>query len=115
MITKDSEEYKQFKERAGLPNSNFTLAVLFVDASCECDPARYPARGELNQLATTKWNPDLSEFGDKNDEFRNLTPEARATFDGFIQRWLNVMNQKGQSILGYSAERQEDDERKTLF
>ncbi|EIT81230.1 hypothetical protein AO1008_02874 [Aspergillus oryzae 100-8] len=92
-VTKDSKEYQEFKERAGLPNSNFTLAALFIDAS-----------------STTKWEPDLSEFGDKNDAFRNLTPEARATFDSFIQRWLNVMKEKGKNILGYSAERQEDDE-----
>lgn len=35
-ITKDSQEYKQYKERAGLPNSNFSLASLFIDSSCEC-------------------------------------------------------------------------------
>ncbi|RHZ62474.1 uncharacterized protein CDV56_108562 [Aspergillus thermomutatus] len=92
-ITKDSEEYREFKERAGLPNSNFSLAVLFIDAS-----------------STTKWNPELSDFGDKEDEWRNLSAEARATFDTFIQRWLNVMKEKGSNILGYSAERQEDEE-----
>ncbi|KAF4294669.1 hypothetical protein CNMCM8686_002446 [Aspergillus fumigatus] len=32
-ITKDSEEYRKFKERAGLPESNFSLAQLFIDAS----------------------------------------------------------------------------------
>ena len=33
-ISKDSDEYKKFKERAGLPESNFSLAQLFIDSSC---------------------------------------------------------------------------------
>ncbi|KAF9779929.1 hypothetical protein IL306_001057 [Fusarium sp. DS 682] len=32
-ITKDSDEYRKFQERAGLPNSTFSLAKLFIDAS----------------------------------------------------------------------------------
>ncbi|KAL5592277.1 hypothetical protein FOBRF1_013303 [Fusarium oxysporum] len=85
-ITKDSDEYKKFKDRAGLPNSTFSLAKLFIDAS-----------------STTKWDPDLSDFGDREQDFKNLTPEARATFTTFIQKWLNIMNEKGCNILGYSA------------
>ncbi|KAE8419608.1 hypothetical protein BDV36DRAFT_307579 [Aspergillus pseudocaelatus] len=92
-ITKDSQEYKDFKDRAGLPNSNFTLAMLFIDAS-----------------TTTTWNDELSDFRDKADEWRNLTPEARGTIKTWVTKWLNITNEKGQSILGYSAERQEDDE-----
>jgi hypothetical protein len=34
-IDKNSDEYKQFKDRAGLPNWEFSLAQLFLDASCE--------------------------------------------------------------------------------
>lgn len=34
-ITKDSPEYAEFKDRAGLSESNFTLAQLFIDASCK--------------------------------------------------------------------------------
>lgn len=33
-IAKDSDEYRKFKDRAGLSESNFALAQLFIDSSC---------------------------------------------------------------------------------
>ncbi|RFU77336.1 hypothetical protein TARUN_4888 [Trichoderma arundinaceum] len=90
-IDKNSAEYKQFKDRAGLPNWDFSLARLFIDAS-----------------STTKWNPDLSNFGDRQQDFKNLPTPARATFETFIQTWLNAMNDDGCDILGYSAQASQD-------
>ncbi|KAL2679393.1 hypothetical protein Neosp_010167 [[Neocosmospora] mangrovei] len=94
-ITKDGPEYQEFKERAGLPESNFSLAQLFIDAS-----------------SSTKWDENLSSFGDKDQDFKNLSPDAHATFDTFIQKWLNLMNEKKCNILGYSALRDTDSDRK---
>lgn len=46
-IDKDSDEYKQFKDRAGLPNWEFSLAQLFLDASCEFALDPLPGVSEL--------------------------------------------------------------------
>ncbi|EAL86528.2 hypothetical protein AFUA_3G02430 [Aspergillus fumigatus Af293] len=87
-ITKDSEEYRKFKERAGLPESNFSLAQLFIDAS-----------------SSTKFNPDLTSFGEHN--LNELTPAAKASVLQFIDHWIKVMSESGSSILGYSAQREQ--------
>ena len=47
MITRDSPEYAKFKERAGLAESNFSLAQLFIDASCK---SFYRLTARLNPL-----------------------------------------------------------------
>ncbi|KAM0095801.1 hypothetical protein ACP6JD_000611 [Aspergillus fumigatus] len=98
-ITKDSEEYRKFKERAGLPESNFSLAQLFIDAS-----------------SSTKFNPDLTSFGEHN--LNELTPAAKASVLQFIDHWIKVMSESGSSILGYSAQREQvngGDERKEFW
>ncbi|KAF7166596.1 hypothetical protein CNMCM5623_000191 [Aspergillus felis] len=88
-ITKDSEEYKKFKERAGLPESNFSLAQLFIDAS-----------------SSTKFNEDLTTFGEH--KLSELTPAAKASVLQFIDHWIKVMSESGSSILGYSAQREQN-------
>lgn len=35
MVDKDSPEYRDFKERSQLPNWDFSLTRLFIDASCK--------------------------------------------------------------------------------
>ncbi|KAI1490629.1 hypothetical protein F5X96DRAFT_669502 [Biscogniauxia mediterranea] len=88
-ITKDSDKYKEFKKRAGLPESNFSLVQLFIDSS-------------------SKFNEALTTFGDHSLD--GLTPSTRARVIDFITNWLLVMSQEGNSILGYSAQREENDE-----
>ncbi|KAL6901483.1 hypothetical protein GGI43DRAFT_433629 [Trichoderma evansii] len=90
-IDKNSAEYQQFKDRAGLPNWEFSLAQLFLDAS-----------------STTLWEPSLSNFGDRQQDYMNLSVTARATFQTFVDNWLNSMSLSGCNILGYSAQASQD-------
>ncbi|PYH40188.1 uncharacterized protein BP01DRAFT_370097 [Aspergillus saccharolyticus JOP 1030-1] len=86
-ITKDSDEYKQFKERAGLPESNFSLAQLFIDSS-----------------SSTKFNVDLSNTGDT--KLDDLSGDSRASLLTFIDHWIKGMSENGKNILGWSAQRE---------
>lgn len=64
----------------------------------------------FDTTATTKWSPKLSDFGNKKDDWRNLSDEAKTTFENFIHAWLTLMKNKGTNILGYSAEREREDD-----
>ncbi|KAI4862027.1 hypothetical protein F4820DRAFT_464061 [Hypoxylon rubiginosum] len=86
-VTKASDEYKKFQKRASLPESDFSLAQLFIDSS-----------------SSTSFNQDLTTFGEHSLD--QLTPEARATVIEFINHWVTVMRESGSSILGYSAQRE---------
>ncbi|KAI1634143.1 hypothetical protein F4809DRAFT_643773 [Biscogniauxia mediterranea] len=90
-ITKDSDKYNEFKERAGLPESNFSLAQLFIDSS-----------------SSTKFNEALTTLGDLSLD--GLAPSTRARVVEFITHWITVMSESGNSILGYSAQREDNDE-----
>lgn len=70
----------------------------------------YTGGTNLYSIASTKWNEELSNFGNKQTDFDNLSPEARGTFDTFIHSWLNLMNEKGCNIVGYQAQREETNE-----
>ncbi|KAI5926245.1 hypothetical protein F4810DRAFT_656079 [Camillea tinctor] len=88
-ISKDSDKYKEFKERAGLPESNFSLAQLFIDSS-----------------SSTKLNRDLTTFGEHSlDE---LSPAASASVLQFLTHWITVMSESDNSVLGYAAQREKD-------
>lgn len=66
--------------------------------------------------ASTKFNPDLTSFGEHN--FNELTPAAKASVLQFIDHWIKVMSESGSSILGYSAQREQvngGDERKEFW
>ena len=56
------------------------------------------------ETATTKWNEQLSSFGDKQSDCKSLGAIARSTFETFIQTWLNIMKDQNQNILGYTAQ-----------
>ena len=112
-ITKDGPEYKEFQERAGLPESDFSLAQLFIYTSCKSMKPVWFAVNTNRCSATTKWDEELSDFGDKEQDFKDLSADAHATFTTFIQQWLNLMKEKGCNILGYSAQREADNECKT--
>ncbi|PYH77439.1 hypothetical protein BO82DRAFT_423674 [Aspergillus uvarum CBS 121591] len=86
-ISKDSDEYKKFKERAGLPESNFSLAQLFIDSS-----------------SSTKFNEDITTLG--KAKLSDLSGDSRASLLRFIDHWIKGMSENGKSILGYSAQRE---------
>ncbi|KAL4746465.1 hypothetical protein BDW72DRAFT_210416 [Aspergillus terricola var. indicus] len=85
-LSKDSDEYKQFKKRAGLSESNFSLAQLFVDAS-----------------SSTRLNEDLTSLGDIT--LSDLSADQRGSVVLFITRWITNMSERGESILGFAAQR----------
>ncbi|XXH03861.1 hypothetical protein Hte_010267 [Hypoxylon texense] len=87
-VAKDSEEYKRFKDRASLPESDFSLAQLFIDSS-----------------SSTSFNRDLTTFGEHSLD--QLTTAASASVIEFINHWVIVMHESGGSILGYSAQREQ--------
>ena len=42
-------------------------------------------------------------------DWNSLSAQERATIDGFIQGWLNLSTEKGTSILGYSAQAEDEE------
>ncbi|RAL09111.1 uncharacterized protein BO97DRAFT_459555 [Aspergillus homomorphus CBS 101889] len=86
LLSKDSDEYKQFKHRAGLSESNFSLAQLYVDAS-----------------ASTQLNEELTSLGDKT--LADLASASRSSVTVFIEKWITSMRDKGESVLGFAAQR----------
>ncbi|KAM6482749.1 hypothetical protein HDV62DRAFT_389948 [Trichoderma sp. SZMC 28011] len=91
-VEKESQEYKDFKNRSGLLNWDFSLACLFIDTS-----------------SSTKFSEELSTFGDRQNDYNTLmTARSKGVFQSFVSEWVNVMAASGCNILGYSAQASAD-------
>lgn len=66
-------------------------------------------------LATTKWDEELSSFGNHQSDWDALDTTTKREIANFISiGWLGDMQDDGKDLLGYSAQRnKDDDERKS--
>ncbi|KAK6526112.1 hypothetical protein TWF281_011149 [Arthrobotrys megalospora] len=89
IVEKTDPRFTKAVNDTGLDPSIFSLAQLYVDTS-----------------TSSKYEPSLSSFG--TTDWSKEPPEARANLDTFIDKWLKLMQEKDQSILGYTVQHTTD-------
>ena len=102
IVKPDDTEYPAYATNVGFKNGIFSIAKLFLDASCTQQPFPFSGASHISQhAASAVYSKEKSSFGGL--DWKTESKSIQTNFSTLMSSWISDASENQRNLIGYSV------------